>query len=119
MGSERKVQRMLALEASGAPLSRNAAYELCEDPSYREAIQLRQRLGRLALDLRRGRVPAAVRARGRDRIELRFVDARARYRRSLFLCSAEIDYLLALDPGLSALLAQRSISTDSERWTRS
>lgn len=95
---------MQVLEASGARLSRNAAYELFEDPEYRGVLELRRRLRTLARELRRGRIPSAVRGGDGSRVELRFVDARARFRQSLFLTGAEVSYLVDLDPALDALL---------------
>ncbi len=105
MWTEQRLRHVRALEESGAPLSRNRAFDAFEDPSYREALRLRRRLRGLARELRRGRRPAAVRSGEGDRLELRFVDKRARFRHSLFLTRAELAYILALEPGLEPSLA--------------
>jgi hypothetical protein len=104
MWTQHRLQRIRTLEASGGPLSRNAAFDAFEDPGHRDALRLRRRLRGLARELRRGKSPAFVRSGEGDRVELHFVDKRARFRQSLFLTRAEIAYILALDPDLGALL---------------
>jgi hypothetical protein len=99
----RTLERLMALEALGVPISRNRAFEVFSDPRTLPILRYAHYLGRVARLLRRDE-RLIVRQESDGGVTLIVADRRARYRHTVFLEAAEVAYLVRHDRTLERWL---------------